>query len=62
MRAEYIAALSYMKMQILKTYDIAEEMFGDCIMIPEKAPDFGGRAKTKDPSEADGHVAGRTGG
>jgi len=41
MRAEYIAALSYMKMQILKTYDIAEEMFGDCIMIPEKAPDFG---------------------
>lgn len=41
MRAEYITALSYMKMQILKMYDIAEEMYGDCIMIPEKAPDFG---------------------
>lgn len=41
MRAEYITALSYMKMQILKVYDIAEGMFGDCIMIPEKAPAFG---------------------
>ena len=41
MRAEYITALSYMKMQILKMYDIAEGMFGDCIMIPEKAPAFG---------------------
>ncbi|MBP7529961.1 MAG: hypothetical protein KA801_18720, partial [Syntrophorhabdaceae bacterium] len=41
MRAEYITALSYMKMQILKMYDIAESMFGDCIMIPEAAPEFG---------------------
>ena len=40
MRAEYITALSYMKMQILKMYDIAESMFGDCIMIPEAAPEF----------------------
>lgn len=48
MRAEYITALSYMKMQILKMYDIAEEMFGDCIMIPEKAPDFGAPGHEKE--------------
>lgn len=47
MRAEYITALSYMKMQVLKMYDIAEEMFGDCIMIPEKAPDFGAPGQEK---------------
>ena len=41
MRAEYLSALSYMKMEILTIYDIAEGMFGDCIMIPEKAPVFG---------------------
>ncbi|MHB8110894.1 MAG: hypothetical protein ACYDHW_12795 [Syntrophorhabdaceae bacterium] len=41
MRAEYLSALSCMKMQILSIYDIAESMFGDCIMIPEGAPAFG---------------------
>lgn len=40
MRAEYLSALSYMKMQILSMYDIGEGMFGDCIMIPEQAPVF----------------------
>ncbi|NLT22574.1 MAG: hypothetical protein GXX82_05965 [Syntrophorhabdus sp.] len=41
MRAEYLTALSYMKMQILTIYEMAEGMYGDCIMIPEKMPAFG---------------------
>lgn len=38
MRAEYIAAVSYMKMQILIAYERAISMQGDCIMTPEDAP------------------------
>ncbi|MBI5634891.1 MAG: hypothetical protein HZA15_15595 [Nitrospirae bacterium] len=36
MRAEYIATLHAMKMQILSAYDTAVEMFGDSTMLPEE--------------------------
>ncbi len=51
MRAEYLTALSYMKMQILTIYDMAEGMFGDCIMMPEKAPAFGPAAGSQNKTE-----------
>lgn len=51
MRAEYLTALSYMKMQILTIYDMAEGMFGDCIMMPEKAPVFGPAAGSQNKTE-----------
>lgn len=37
MIAEYLSALSYMKMQILAAYDMAVDTFGDASMLPEEA-------------------------
>jgi len=37
MRAAYLAALDYMRKQILVAFDQATEMFGDAIMCPEAA-------------------------
>lgn len=37
MRAAYLAALDYMKKQILVAFDVATEMYGNAIMCPEAA-------------------------
>jgi hypothetical protein len=37
MIAEYLSALSYMKMQILSAYDVAADTYGDPSMLPEES-------------------------
>jgi hypothetical protein len=37
MRASYLAALDYMKKQILVAFDVATEMYGNAVMCPEAA-------------------------
>ncbi|MCE5265700.1 MAG: hypothetical protein LLG97_19500 [Deltaproteobacteria bacterium] len=52
MRAAYLAALDYMKKQILVAYDKATEMYGNAIMCPEAAwkPGMGAALTAVEPA------------